>query len=389
MIGNLEVIGKRASSDPALARAINNATLAADRAAALTQQLLAFARKQPLQPGFINANEIASRSVDLIKSTLGEHIKVELELAPEKAIVHADPVQLENALLNLAVNARDAMPEGGQVTVRTRVEQDVTSETGTVVVEVSDTGTGMSADVRKRATEPFYTHKAGRSWDWARPQPSPWVCGPIQGLARNQQHARPWHDRANSFTAGFSNARAGVSRMLETVLGRSMMLSIPLGPALTPTVLVVEDDPLVRELIVMEIDEAGYGVLEADTAEEGLRLLESKAPSLLFTDIRLPGRLNGWQLAEEARQLIPNLPVMYATGYTDEAPRLVPGAVFIRKPYRPSEIPCSYRTAAWTTQSLGHGFTTRSGTRRMDRAEQDRRLARERGASHQAVTLPR
>lgn len=114
--------------------------------------------------------------------------------------------------------------------------------------------------------------------------------------------------------------------------------ALPIGPGLAPTILVVEDDALVRELIVSEIGESGFTVIEAETADEGLQLLSDAAPSLLFTDIRLPGQLNGWQLAEEARRLIPGLPVMYATGYTDEALRLVPGSVFIRKPYRPSEI---------------------------------------------------
>lgn len=126
--------------------------------------------------------------------------------------------------------------------------------------------------------------------------------------------------------------------MLKTEVTLSKVLSLPFGLGLAPMVLVVEDDPLVRELIVVEIGEAGYGVSEAETAEEGLEILTRDEPALLFTDIRLPGSINGWQLAEEARRLFPALPVMYATGYTDEAPRLVSGAVFIRKPYRPSEI---------------------------------------------------
>ena len=126
--------------------------------------------------------------------------------------------------------------------------------------------------------------------------------------------------------------------MLNIAADHRKALSLPLGPGLAPSVLIVEDDPLVRELIVDQIIEAGYGVREAETAEEGLHILTREEPSLLFTDIRLPGRMNGWQLAEEARRLFPTLPVMYATGYTDEAPRLVSGSRFIRKPYRPSEI---------------------------------------------------
>lgn len=106
----------------------------------------------------------------------------------------------------------------------------------------------------------------------------------------------------------------------------------------TPIVLVVEDDPLVREMVASEIAEAGFGVIEAETAEEGLIVIEGGSASLLFTDIRLPGRLNGWQLAEHARRIAPDLPIIYATGYTDDAPRVLPGGVLIRKPYRPSEV---------------------------------------------------
>jgi CheY-like chemotaxis protein len=110
------------------------------------------------------------------------------------------------------------------------------------------------------------------------------------------------------------------------------------GPGLPPTVLVVEDEYLVRDLVAREISEAGFGVVEAETAEEGLRIIEEQAISLLFTDIRLPGSMDGWGLAEQARKLTPDLPVIYATGYSDGAPRLVSGGVFLRKPYVPSAV---------------------------------------------------
>lgn len=160
VIGNLEVIERRTSADAALARSISNATTAANRAASLTQQLLAFARKQPLQPDFIDVSDVAKASFELVRSMLGDRIRVQLDLSPAKAVVHADPIQMENTLLNLAVNARDAMPDGGVVTFRTRVDRDAVTGLDAVVLEVSDTGTGMTADIKDRATEPFFTTKA-------------------------------------------------------------------------------------------------------------------------------------------------------------------------------------------------------------------------------------
>lgn len=161
VVGNLEVIGRRAASDKVLEKAVANATMAADRAATLTQQLLAFARKQPLQPALVDASDITRSAVDLIGSTLGDRVTVNLDLSTKGETVLADPVQLENALLNLAVNARDAMPDGGTITFRTRIGRDATAGGLPVVfVEVCDDGSGMPADVRERATEPFFTTKA-------------------------------------------------------------------------------------------------------------------------------------------------------------------------------------------------------------------------------------
>jgi CheY-like chemotaxis protein len=282
--------------------------------------LLAFARRQPLKPEYTNLNTLVPEMRDLIQKSVGEAVQVELTLAQELWPIWADANQVESALLNLAINARDAMPNGGRLTVETsNTHLDaayVGSEPGMqpgdyVMLAVTDTGTGMSPDVLTRAFEPFFTTKP---------------VGQGTGLGLSQLY-------------GFIQQSGGHVR-IESEVGRgtSVKLYLPrhhgveetravveasLGPppqAPGPvTILVVEDEAIVRMLLVDALEEQGYTVLEAEDGNAALNIVaSSERIDLLATDVGLPG-INGRQLAEMARSQRPDLKVLFLTGYAYEA----------------------------------------------------------------------
>lgn len=307
---------------------LNAARETVDRAGALTQRLLAFGRRQALNPGPVQLNDLVRSMATLIERTVGPAIKVELALQDPCWPVHCDLNGLESALLNLAINARDAMlPGGGRLLIETA--QAVLNAADTsgwdgaasgryMRVTVTDTGTGMTPDVLAHAFEPFFTTKS---------------IGQGSGLGLSQIY-------------GFVRQSSGVARLDSTLgVGTSVHLYLPRSPA-TParaaqatavkpqptqtlpaaTVLVVEDEAAVRACTAEALRELGYRVLEARDGPEGLATLRAMLDSpkdgridLLMTDIGLPGGLNGRQLADAARELAPRLPVLLVTGYAGVA----------------------------------------------------------------------
>jgi CheY-like chemotaxis protein len=319
--GSLELLKARLSQgrvDEA-DRYIVAARGAADRAAALTHRLLAFSRRQTLDPKAIDANRLVAGMEELIRRTVGPAIAVEVAAAGGLWATMVDPNQLESALLNLAINARDAMPDGGRITIETAntwldargARLHALPPGQYVTLRVSDTGTGMTPDVVARAFDPFFTTK-------------PIGMGTGLGL---------------SMIYGFARQSGGQVRIYsEPGQGTTICLYLPrhLGaaedgaglPALVEapraeqgeTVLVVDDEPTVRMLVTEVLEELGYAAIEAADGASGLAVLSSPARlDLLISDVGLPGGLNGRQLADAARELRPDLKVLFITGYAENA----------------------------------------------------------------------
>jgi len=317
-------------------RFLKGATESANRAAALTHRLLTFSRRQPVDPKPVDVNVLIGSVEELLRRSIGENISLTLNLAPSLWLVRCDPNQLENALLNLVINARDAMPDGGAVLIETANvvldEQAIMARDLSpgefVAMRVTDTGVGMPEDVKSKAFDPFFTTKP---------------IGQGTGLGL-------------SMIYGFVRQSEG-SVIIDSAPGQGTTIEICLprfvGEMATaaedaqsandaPTdqgevVLVVEDEPVVRLLVVETLAELGYRALEAANGEAALRILQSSQRiDLMITDIGLPG-LNGRQVADAGRSLRPALKVLFMTGYADKAASnnfLQPGMEIIVKPFK-------------------------------------------------------
>ncbi len=311
IVGNLESLRRRAASgmvpQSVVERFTSNALRGTERGAQLTQRLLAFARRQALQPRVLDANSVLSGMSDMLRRTLSENVRLEVALAARPAPVLADPNQLENTLINLAVNARDAMPEGG--TLRLEVDTAHDPEVGeAVAIAVSDTGIGMQADVIDHVFEPFFTTKP-----------------PGQGTGLGLSQVYGFVRQSGGTVRITSSPDRGTTVRLLLPSAEGMPLDRPDGVSATPvsggneTILLVEDDPEVRAQSVSALRELGYRVLEAPDGPAALALLRTHQDvRLLFTDIGLPG-MNGRVVAEQARVARPGLGVVFATGYAHEA----------------------------------------------------------------------
>jgi CheY-like chemotaxis protein len=308
----------------------------AERAASLTGRLLAFARRQPLNPAPLEINALVRDMTELLHRTLGEGIELEGVLTPRLWTAEIDHNQLESALLNLAVNARDAMPEGGKLTLETAnvaLDESYAATDSEVVpgqyvmVAVSDTGVGMSQEGVGRAFEPFYTTKeVGRGTGLG--------LSMVYGFVKQSGgHATIYSEIGKGTTVRLYFPRY---RGVGVAVQPGVRAAIP-GASRDEVVLVVEDNEDVRGYSVTVLKELGYGVLEATVAEEALALLASDVRiDLLFTDVVLPGR-SGRVIADVARQLRPGLRVLYTTGYSRNAivhgGRLDPGVDLLTKPF--------------------------------------------------------
>ncbi|GGD43756.1 PAS domain S-box protein [Aureimonas glaciei] len=320
VIGSLDLLGRRADgSDPRSRRHIDNAMEGARRAATLTQRLLAFSRQQPLNPEALDANRLVSGMSDLLRHTLSGNIRLETVGGGGLWRCLVDANQLENAILNLAANSRDAMPEGGRLTIETQnAHLDDRYAAGNiglapgqyVLIAVTDSGTGMSAHVIEKAFDPFFTTKE---------------VGKGTGLGLSQVYG--FVKQSGGHVKIYSEPGRGTTVKLylprhigegETIEQESFSAAI-LPEETTQLVLVVEDDETVRRMTLDAFQEIGYRTLEADGAGEALRLLElHPSVDLLFTDIVMP-EVDGRRLADEALKRRPDLKVVFTTGYTRNA----------------------------------------------------------------------
>ena len=320
--GSLEMMQTRVEQGRLgeLPRYVAAAQDAASRAASLTHRLLAFSRRQTLDPVPTNANRLVAGMEDLIRRTVGPAITVETMLADDLWPTLCDPHQLENAVLNLAINARDAMPDGGRLTLETSSVQFADRTAGRlgltagayVVVCVTDTGVGMPPDVAARAFEPFFTTK-------------PMGKGTGLGLSMiyGFVHQSGGQVRIDSTPGQGTRIRLYLPRHMagEALDDAEPPPPPPARPAESgQTVLVVDDEPTVRVLVAEVLDELGYATLEAGDGAAGLRILQSGAEiNLLVTDVGLPGAMNGRQLADAARVHRPGMKVLFITGYAHNA----------------------------------------------------------------------
>jgi nitrogen-specific signal transduction histidine kinase len=341
IVGALAILQRRvdAGRTEGLERYTGAAITSAQRAAALTQRLLAFARRQPLDPKPVDANRLVAGMEDLLRRTLGPAIGLEMVLAGGLWPALCDPNQLESANLNLAINARDAMPGGGRLTVETanahldeayaRAQGGEVKPGQYVAVCVTDTGTGMAPEVAERAFEPFFTTKP---------------LGQGTGLGLSMLYG--FVKQSGGHVRIYSEPGQGtaIKLYLPRHRGRLGAAEAPAGPGEAPpradageTVLVVEDEPTVRMLILETLEELGYAAIEAADGPSGLRVLRSDARvDLLVTDVGLPG-LNGRQMADAAREARPGLRVLFITGYAHNAAFgngvLEPGTEMLTKPF--------------------------------------------------------
>lgn len=348
VMGNIEMLGGRIRSDPEAQRIVNAVLEAAGRGADLTSRLLAFSKRQTLQPRIVDVNKLVIDTHQLLLRVLGESIEIQTKLQPDTWPAIVDSAHLQSALLNLAVNARDAMPEGGRLTIETDnttfdehyVANNPDVRSGDfVVLAVSDTGTGIAANIRDRVFEPFFTTKeVGHG--------SGLGLSMVYGFSRQSGgHVKIYSEEGHGTVVRLYLPRSTQGAAAQTPVTQRKSAS-----AGTETILVIEDDALVRSFVMTQLKALGYRTLAGSTGAEGLAQLETdKDIALLFTDIILPGGMNGRQLADEALRLRPHLKVLFTSGYTENAivhqGRLDPGIRLLSKPYRLVELASAVRDA--------------------------------------------
>lgn len=343
--GNLETLQRNLPQDlPRLKRAAENAMTGAKRAATLTQRLLAFSRRQPLAPKAINPNKLVAGMSELLHRTLGETIAIKTVLSPQSWQLEADPNQLESAILNLAINARDAMPDGGELTIETTngiIDADYVARHPNVkpgeyvVICVLDTGTGMEKETLARAFEPFFTTKE-----------------PGKGTGLGLSMVYGFVNQSGGHVHVRSQIGHGTKVMiyLPRIIGQETdetpnfnAQPVPQGKR-DETILVCEDDSEVRAYSTESLRDLGYDVLEAADGPSALKILKGYEGRihLLFTDVVLPGGMTGANLAEQARGVRPDMRILFTTGYARDAivhqGRLDAGVDLITKPFTYTDL---------------------------------------------------
>ncbi len=343
--GNMELLLSRIRQErfTELDRYINAALEGSRRAASLTHRLLAFSRRQTLAPKATDIDLLVAGMDELIRRTVGPAIDMQVNASRGLWATLVDPHQLENSLLNLCINAKDAMPDGGKLLIQTG-NRHLTAVTATkyqlpagryVELSVSDTGTGMSNDVMVRAFDPFFTTK-------------PTGMGTGLGLSMIYGFAR--QSGGGVYITSKVGEGSKVSILLpmhegeaEAVAFDDSPLQVPASSTGDETILVVDDEPAVRLLIVELLEDLGYVVLQAERGADALTILQSKAAiDLLITDVGLPGGMNGRQVADAARDVRPDLKILFVTGYAENAAlahdTLEPGMHVLPKPFAIAEL---------------------------------------------------
>jgi PAS domain S-box-containing protein len=340
ILGNIERAALITNDPVRLGHALAGAQRGADRAAALTSQLLAFARRQPLEPRVVDVGRLLTRLSDLLRRTLGEAIEIETVTAGGLWFAFCDASQLESALVNLAVNARDAMHERGKLTLEAGnawldddyVKAHAELKPGQyVMLAVTDTGSGMEPEIIERAFEPFFTTKPeGKGTGLGLSQ----VFGFVK---QSGGHVRIYSEIGQGTTVRIYLPRAPADATPGTE--RTSPAAAPTG---SETILVVEDDHDVRTAVIGMLADLGYSVIEAANPDEALRHLQANRVDLLFTDVVMPGSMTVQQMVEAALRLRPEMEVLFTSGYTQNAiihhGRLDEGVHLISKPYKRDQL---------------------------------------------------
>jgi len=348
IVGNLDMAAPLVESRGEAADFIDKAMKAALRGAELTRRMLAFARRQPLRPKAVEINVLVAELTKLLSRTLGENIEISLDLGRDVWPIVADPAQIEAALVNLSTNARDAMPAGGRLSIATgnrtldaeyaALHADVA--TGDyVMIEVSDTGTGMTPEVMAQIFVPFFTTKE---------------VGKGTGLGLSMVFG--FIKQSGGHTSVYSEPGHGTTFRLYLPRREAAADAAPAGAAVAvssaagETVLAVEDNEGLRRVVVRQLRELGYRVTEADGAAAALAVLASGPVDLLFSDVIMPGKMDGFALAARAVATCPGIKVLLTSGFSDANLNGNPGAAaslprILSKPYRKEDLARALREA--------------------------------------------
>lgn len=344
--GTIDILGEGVADRPALAAIVRMIGEAADRGASLTSSLLSFARKQPLRPRSTDVEALLATASDLLASSLGRHIEINCIKRGYIGTVLVDPDQLTSAIVNLGINARDAMPDGGTLSIdvdTVAIDQGDAAVReiaagNYVAVSVSDTGTGIDEAIQDKIYEPFFSTKGvGKGTGLGLSM----VHGFIKQSGGNIEFETA-RNKGTTFRiylpcSGESEPAQAIDRAYKRLAGG------------WETILCVEDDPIVREFVTRQLQALGYTTIAASNATEALAEVRRSARiDLLFTDVIMPGKMDGWQLAELVKQLRPGIKIVCTSGYSDfNAERIVanPGILLLEKPYRLSALAQMIRRA--------------------------------------------
>lgn len=338
ILGYAELAQIRMPMDDPVAKHVGRIRMAAERAAALTRQLLAFSRKQVLQPEVLNLNHVVVELAKMLTRLMGENIELVVQTGHDLGSVKADPVQIQQVLVNLAINARDAMPTGGKLVIATANAHVDGSSTQLqspvpngdyVMISVSDTGVGMDEETRSHIFEPFFTTKGFG-------QGTGLGLSIIYGIVK-QSGGHTWVQSEPGKGATFKICLPRVNEPSQPVVDQSRVVPVPRNA--TGTILLVEDETLLANMAREVLEDCGFRILQATSGEEALELAAAYKGgiNLLLTDVVLPAGINGTMLVERLRASRPELKVIYMSGYNDVMVtfdgKLVPGAILLEKPF--------------------------------------------------------